>query len=111
MTATSAFITSLASYFGLFCGLVLAFVILSKRPVNHNIYYSARIVAGDGPPRSAKARSPFAWIKEAFMATEEDLVRVAGLDATIYINFFTTGLILKILSLCVPFNFWSFDQS
>jgi hypothetical protein len=108
MTATSAFITSLVSYFGVFCGLVLCFVILSKRPGNHNIYYSARILAGDGPPRSAKGRSPFAWIKEAFMATDEELVRVAGLDAAIYINFFSTGVILSPISLCVPFIFLEF---
>lgn len=42
------------------------------------------------------------------MATDEELVRVAGLDAAIYINFFSTGVILSPLSLCVPFIFLEF---
>lgn len=47
------------------------------------------------------------------MATDEDLVRVAGLDAAIYINFFSTGVILIKPSVCVCAIHFSgvFDQS
>lgn len=35
------------------------------------------------------------------MASEEDIVAIAGLDATVYIRFFTTGKILSAFS-CSP---------
>lgn len=91
MTATSAFVTSLLTSFAIFCGLVAAFVILSKWKVNYNIYYSSRMLAGTGPAASAKARSPLEWMKEAILTPEAELVRIAGLDAAIYINFFAAG--------------------
>lgn len=91
MTATSAFVTSLLTSFGIFCGLVLAFSILSKWKINHHIYYSSRILADLGPSPSAGSRNPFTWIKEAVMTPQEELVRIAGLDAAIYLNFFVAG--------------------
>ncbi|KAG0579805.1 hypothetical protein M758_4G125800 [Ceratodon purpureus] len=104
MTATSAFITSLLTSFGIFCGLAFAFGILSKWKINHNIYYPSRILRGDGVSPSATKRNPFTWIKEAVMTSEEELVRVAGLDAAIYLNFF--ACILEIFGysalFCVP---------
>ncbi|KAG0605251.1 hypothetical protein M758_9G043300 [Ceratodon purpureus] len=104
MTATSAFVTSLLTSFAIFCGLVLAFCILSKWKINHNIYYSSRMLAGIGPTRSAKQRNPFAWMKEAIMTPEAELVRIAGLDAAIYVNFFAA--VLEIFSysalFCIP---------
>jgi hypothetical protein len=91
MTATSAFVTSLLTSFAIFCGLVAAFTFLSKWRGNFNIYYPARILAGIGPPGSAKRRNPFTWAKEAFMTSEEELIHVAGLDAATYLKFFSTG--------------------
>lgn len=88
MTATSAFITSLLTSFGIFCGLVFAFSILSKWKVNHNIYYSSRIISGEGPTAAASTRNPFTWLYEAIFMSDAELVRVAGLDAAIYLNFF-----------------------
>jgi hypothetical protein len=91
MTATSAFVTSLLTSFAIFCGLVVAFLILSKWKINRNIYYSSRMLADIGPPASHKQRNPFAWIKEAILTPEAELVRIAGLDAAIYVNFFAAG--------------------
>jgi hypothetical protein len=88
MTATSAFITSLLTSFGIFCGLAFAFGILSKWKINHNIYYSSCVLAGAALPPSARTRNPFTWMKEAIMTPEDELVRIAGLDAAIYLNFF-----------------------
>lgn len=92
MTATGAFLTSLLTSFAIFCGLVVAFIMLSRMPSNYNIYYPNRILSGRGLPRAAKKRNPFGWVVEAFVTSEEELVQVAGLDAAIYINFFTTGM-------------------
>lgn len=95
MTATSAFVTSLLTSFGIFCGLVFAFSILSKWKVNHNIYYSARITAGEGPTAAARTRNPFAWLREAIFTSDEELIRIAGLDSAIYLNFFVCSEFLK----------------
>lgn len=104
MTATSAFVTSLLTSFGIFCGLVFAFSILSKWKVNHNIYYSARITAGEGPTAAARTRNPFAWLREAIFTSDEELIRIAGLDSAIYLNFFVC--ILEIFGysalFCIP---------
>ncbi|CAM6020246.1 unnamed protein product [Sphagnum balticum] len=92
----SAFITSLLTSFAIFCLLVLVYTVLSRWPMNYNIYYCSRILSGSGPPplppRSRFVWNPFAWIKEAFIATDVQLAETAGLDATIYINFFSTAL-------------------
>ncbi len=72
-------------------------------PANYNIYYPARILNGQGVPGGAgkKKPGPFAWIREAYMASEDDILAIAGLDAMVYIRFFTTGNILSAFS-CSP---------
>ena len=90
MTTTASFVTSLLTSFIVFCVLLVVFLILSRRPGNFNIYYPLRVLRGEGP--FAKKRGAFGWIKEAYQATEEDLVAIAGLDATVYIHLFTTGI-------------------
>eukprot|EP00246_Nothoceros_aenigmaticus_P015537 TRINITY_DN651_c0_g1_i1.p1 TRINITY_DN651_c0_g1~~TRINITY_DN651_c0_g1_i1.p1 ORF type:complete len:746 (-),score=124.95 TRINITY_DN651_c0_g1_i1:589-2826(-) len=97
MVSLSSLITSLLTSFAIFAVLVTIFTILSRYPANYVIFYPARILAGLGPPDRAKRRTPFTWIKEAWEATEDDLVNVAGLDATVYVIFQKTAL--KILGL------------
>jgi hypothetical protein len=46
------------------------------------------VLAGAALPPSARTRNPFTWMKEAIMTPEDELVRIAGLDAAIYLNFF-----------------------
>lgn len=89
MTATSAFITSLAISFVIFLVLLVLFLILSRRPGNFNVYYPLRALRGEGPFGSK--RGPFQWAVDAYRAKDEDLVAVAGLDAVVYIHLFTTG--------------------
>jgi len=96
MTTTASFITSLLTSFIVFCVLLVVFAILSRRPGNFNIYYPLRVLRGEGP--FAKKRGAFGWIKEAYLASEEDLVAIAGLDATVYIHLFTTALKIIVLS-------------
>lgn len=105
MTATGAFVTSLLTSFTIFCALVVAFVILSKWKANYNIYYPVRLLAGTGPPGYAKRRrNLFGWVKEAIATPQDELVRVAGLDAAIYLNFFTAGQFLLFIWGCSQFG-------
>jgi len=98
MTATGAFATSLLTSFAIFCGLVVAFTVLSKWKSNYNVYFPSRMLAGTGPPspsanckQTLRTGNAFAWLKEAIVTPQAELVRVAGLDAAVYLNFFTTG--------------------
>jgi len=59
------------------------------------IYFPNRILKGLD---ASKSRYPFAWIVEASQATEDDIISMAGLDAAVYLRFFTTALIIMILS-------------
>lgn len=89
MTANSAFVTNLVISFLVFVFLFFVFLILSRRPGNFHVYFPLRALRGEGP--FGNKRGPFQWAIDAFKATEEELVAVAGLDATVYINLFTTG--------------------
>ncbi|CAK9213165.1 unnamed protein product [Sphagnum troendelagicum] len=106
MVSTGGFVTSLLTSFVVFLILVALFTVLSRMPANYNIYYPARILNGQGVPGGPgkKKPGPFAWIREAYMASEDDILAIAGLDATVYIRFFTT--VLEILGfsalICLP---------
>ncbi|KAG6546299.1 hypothetical protein Mapa_012340 [Marchantia paleacea] len=92
MVAASSFITSLLTSLLIFIVLVLVFAWLSRRPSNKYVYYPALLVKSRPIPDPTQTRSPWAWMKEAWQATEDEIVEVAGLDAAIYINLFTTAL-------------------
>lgn len=92
MVSVGAFVTSLLTSALIFVILVLVFVYLSRRPGNKFVYYPALIASGRDPPDATKSRGPLTWISEAYSATEEDVVAVAGLDAAIYITLFSTAL-------------------
>ncbi|KAL2607537.1 hypothetical protein R1flu_026110 [Riccia fluitans] len=92
MVSTSAFITSLVTSFLIFVVLVMIFAFLSRRKGNIPIYYPAILLKGRSPPDPNVVRTPWTWIKEAWEATEDEVVEIAGLDAAIYINLFTTAL-------------------
>jgi hypothetical protein len=89
MTATSAFITSLVTSFLVFLVLFVVYLFLSRKPGNFHVYYPIRALHGEGPFGSKRGR--FQWAIDAFKATDEELVAVAGLDATVYVHLFTTG--------------------
>ena len=93
MTANSAFVTNLVVSFVVFLVLFLVFLVLSRRPSNFHVYYPLRALRGQ-EPFGAK-RGMFDWAKDAYRATDEELVAVAGLDATVYIHLFTTGTTLR----------------
>eukprot|EP00249_Psilotum_nudum_P005543 c18984_g1_i2 orf=173-2383(-) len=101
---TSGFVTSLITSFIIFFGLVLVFTWLSRWPANSVIYYSSRILNGLGLPLKTERRSPVAWIVEAWQATEEDIVALAGIDAAVYIIFLNSAvsILLYIAIFCLP---------
>lgn len=90
MTATGAFATSLLTSFLIFCGLVVAFGVLSRWKSNYNIYFPSRILSASVAKFPVPV-NPLAWVKEALLTPEVELIRIAGLDAAIYLNFFTAG--------------------
>lgn len=88
-------LTSLGTSFLIFIFLVLVFSWLSRRPGNRVIYFPKSVLKGLDAPKS---RNPFAWIVEALQATEDDVIYMAGLDAAIYLRFFTTALMIMVFS-------------
>ncbi|KAJ7567053.1 hypothetical protein O6H91_02G130600 [Diphasiastrum complanatum] len=101
---TSAFVTSLATSFAIFIVLLFLYSWLSRTSSNFVIYYPLRISRGLGPPEDVKSRSPWAWLREAWQASEKEIIDLAGLDAAVYINFLDA--VLQILGysafFCVP---------
>ncbi|KAJ7559063.1 hypothetical protein O6H91_04G068200 [Diphasiastrum complanatum] len=99
---TASFITSLATSFSIFCVLLIVYEFLSRQPRNYPVYYAAvRLSTGSDPP---EPRRPFTWIREAWEASETDIIKLAGLDGAVYLSLFETSL--KILGctaiFCLP---------
>ncbi|PWA96639.1 early-responsive to dehydration stress protein (ERD4) [Artemisia annua] len=88
----SSFITSLATSFIIFVILMMLFAWLCTRPGNAVIYYPNRILKGMDPWEGgrSKTRNPFAWIREAFSSTEQDVVKMSGVDSAVYFVFLST---------------------
>ena len=55
------------------------------------VYYPGRILRGENGPELAKKRGMFSWVKDAYRASEDEIVAVAGLDAAVYMHLFTAG--------------------
>eukprot|EP01018_Ginkgo_biloba_P029931 Gb_08556 [translate_table: standard] len=100
----SSFLTSVITSFLIFLLLVLAYTWLSRRPGNYVIYYPKMILRGLEPFDGPKSRGPFAWIIEAWQATEDEIISAAGLDAAVYLILFNTALAIMVLSagICLP---------
>ncbi|PKU69353.1 CSC1-like protein ERD4 [Dendrobium catenatum] len=95
----SSFLTSLGTSFVIFVVLMLFFTWLSRKPGNQVVYFPSRILRGLEPWEGARrSRSPVAWIREAFAATEADIVASAGVDAAVYLIFLSSVLGIFVLS-------------
>nr|GEW78974.1 CSC1-like protein ERD4 [Tanacetum cinerariifolium] len=75
----SSFITSLTTSFLIFVILMTLFAWLSTKQGNTVIYYPNRILKGLDPweGSSSRTRNPFAWIREAFSSTEQDVINLS----------------------------------
>jgi hypothetical protein len=104
MVEQASFITSLVTSFVVFCILLVAYSILSRRPGNAVIYYPLSILRGEDAAALVKRRSPISWITDSFKASEADIVAAGGLDAAVYMHLFTAALQIILLSslYCVP---------
>ncbi|KAL4563509.1 hypothetical protein LXL04_027552 [Taraxacum kok-saghyz] len=110
----SSFITSLATSFVIFVFLMILFAWLSTKPGNAVIYYPNRILKGMDPweGSSSKTRNPFAWIREAFSSSEQDVIAMSGVDSAVYFVFLGTvfgiflisGIVLLPILLPVAFT-------
>ena len=50
-------------------------------------------------------RNPFAWIREAFSSSEQDVINMSGVDAAVYFVFLSTGIWLIKLSFSESLSF------
>ena len=86
---TAGFVTSLLTSFVVFLLLLALHAILSRVPSNSVIYYPRKILNNIELP--SRSSGPLAWIKEAYFTTEDAIISHAGLDATIYMIFLSSG--------------------
>ncbi|KAK2614282.1 hypothetical protein N8I77_001127 [Diaporthe amygdali] len=83
--ATSSVWASLASSLGVTAAVVLLFSFF--RPY-HTVVYAPKLKHADesrAPPPLGKG--PFSWIPPLWQTTEKDMIRLAGLDAVIFLRF------------------------
>uniref|UniRef100_A0A1J3DXP4 CSC1-like protein ERD4 n=1 Tax=Noccaea caerulescens TaxID=107243 RepID=A0A1J3DXP4_NOCCA len=94
-----AFLLSLGTSALIFVVLMLLFTWLSRRSGNVSIYYPNRILKGMDPwEGSSLTRNPFAWVREAFTSSEQDVVNLSGVDTAVYFVFLSTVLGIFALS-------------
>ena len=72
---------------------------------NRSIMFRQRLVV---PPWRDTSRSCFSWIYEACVATEDQILRIAGLDATIYMIFLSSGKYEQSLTSWASFHWGTF---
>nr|A9LIW2.2 RecName: Full=CSC1-like protein ERD4; AltName: Full=Protein EARLY-RESPONSIVE TO DEHYDRATION STRESS 4 [Brassica juncea]ABX56139.2 ERD4 protein [Brassica juncea] len=95
----ASFLVSLGTSAIIFVVLMFLFTWLSRRPGNVPVYYPNRILKGMDPwEGSSLTRNPFAWIREAFTSTEQDVVKLSGVDTAVYFVFQSTVLGIFALS-------------
>ena len=106
---TSVFVTSLATSFLIFVVLVIVHSIFSRIPENEVIYYPAKKIKNVPPYYKPGI---FGWLSKAWFATEEEIIKNAGLDAAIYMTFLGSGNESISRISCVPLvlaDFGSFN--
>ena len=85
---TSTFVVSLVTSFLIFVVLVIVHSIFSRIRINEVIYYPAKRIK-NVPPYYKPGL--LGWLREAWFATEEEIIKNAGLDAAIYMTFLGSG--------------------
>ncbi|KAH9308363.1 hypothetical protein KI387_036274, partial [Taxus chinensis] len=105
----TSLLTTVGTSFVVFVVLFLLFSCLSTRPGNFVIYYPAKILRAKGQGKGKddfvpRSGSPFAWLVEAWRASEDDIIAAAGLDAAVYLIFIATALEILVLcaAVCLP---------
>ncbi|VVA93071.1 unnamed protein product [Arabis nemorensis] len=94
-----SFLLSLGTSAVIFVVLMFLFSWLSRKEGNVSIYYPNRILKGMDPwEGSSLTRNPFAWIREAFTTSEQDVVNLSGVDTAVYFVFLSTVLGIFALS-------------
>ncbi|KAM6551989.1 hypothetical protein CsatB_001797 [Cannabis sativa] len=109
----NSFLTSLGTYCLIFLILVLLYSWMSRLPVNAVVYYpnlmnkKSKLPKGTGttsleldPTKYGSGSgccNPFGWIGDAVNSSEEDIIKMSGVDTAVYFVFLTT--ILKVLFL------------
>ncbi|XP_065029822.1 CSC1-like protein At3g54510 isoform X2 [Musa acuminata AAA Group] len=111
---------SLLASAGMNIGLALVvlslFSVLKKQPCSAPVYFARRIARREALPlypafSLARLRPTASWISRAFRVTEDEVLRIQGLDALVVLRFFKFGT--KLFTVCsiigllilVPVNF------
>eukprot|EP00897_Mesotaenium_endlicherianum_P002051 jgi/Mesen1/1874/ME000143S00928 len=91
MLTAAALFTSLGTSFVIFLLLVVAFLYLAQLSANEVIYFPARILASGSEPQKFFRQRPLgAWLVTSLRTSEEEVLRTAGLDAAVYLQFLRT---------------------
>ncbi|XP_078179526.1 early-responsive to dehydration stress protein (ERD4) isoform X2 [Carex rostrata] len=115
---------SAAINLGLAVVVLSLFSVLKRQPYNSPVYLAKCMSTGESMPggwcRSSSTRCAvpsFAWIPAAFRLSEEEVIRMCGLDALVVLRLFKFGM--KFFSVCslvgllilVPVNYASQESS
>ncbi|KAF3336828.1 CSC1-like protein [Carex littledalei] len=115
---------SAAINLGLAVVVLSLFSVLKRQPYNAPVYLAKCMSTGESMPggwcRSSSARCAvpsFAWIPAAFRLSEEEVIRMCGLDALVVLRLFKFGM--KFFSVCslvgllilVPVNYYASQES
>uniref|UniRef100_A0A6N2M8G4 CSC1/OSCA1-like 7TM region domain-containing protein n=1 Tax=Salix viminalis TaxID=40686 RepID=A0A6N2M8G4_SALVM len=93
----TSFLTSLGTSFLIFIVLMLLFTWLSRRPGNSVVYYPNRILKGLDPwEGGSRSRNPFAWIREAFSSSEQDVINMSALAILVLSGLFLLPVLLPV---------------
>lgn len=113
----AALLTSAGVNIGICILFFCLYSILRKQPVNFNVYLPGKIAEEQHRKKnsfSLERLVPSAsWIKEAWEASEEDILEVAGLDAVVFLRIFVFSIRIFAISatLCIavvlPMNYFA----
>ncbi|CAL5207649.1 unnamed protein product [Lathyrus oleraceus] len=101
-----SFITSLGTSFLVFLVLMILFYLLQSTLGNNVVYYPNQIIKGLDPFEIGyKSRNPFSWIIEAHSSSEQDVIDISGVDATVYFVFLSTvfSILIVVRIILLPF--------
>lgn len=112
----AALLTSAGVNIGICILFFCLYSILRKQPVNFNVYFPGKIAEEKQRKKNSFSLDRLvpsaSWIKEAWEASEEDILAVAGLDAVVFLRIFVFSIRIFAISatLCIavvlPMNYF-----
>eukprot|EP00210_Caulerpa_lentillifera_P000603 g584.t1 len=93
-TTFSSFGVTVAWDLTVFAGCLFAFNILRKLEQTKKVYAPKRFIPCEkySKPKALPKGHLFDWIRPLFQYTEEDIIKIAGFDAAVYLKIFSFGI-------------------